>query len=248
MRHVFAGLTVLALAACGPSIPESGTPDMGSGVGFEDYDSYEARQARRDAALAGTGAVPPEEAMGDESIPGGEGSGNGSVAEDTLAALDATDRERAEANSGEVPLEADPSNPAPAVTNSVGISQENDFDAVGAQRSIESDKARIEANRAQYEVIQPKALPARSGSSEPNIVAYALETKHPVGTQLHRRLNIGSGNRYARNCAQYPSPDKAQEAFLSSGGPSRDRKGLDPDGDGYACGWDPTPFRQAVGG
>ena len=38
----------------------------------------------------------------------------------------------------------------------------------------------------------------------------------------------------------------AQEAFLKAGGPERDRYGLDPDGDGFACRWDPTPFRAAI--
>ena len=42
------------------------------------------------------------------------------------------------------------------------------------------------------------------------------------------------------------APTPAQQAFLEAGGPERDRKGLDPDGDGYACAWDPTPFRAAV--
>ena len=46
-------------------------------------------------------------------------------------------------------------------------------------------------------------------------------------------------------CARYPSPEAAQQAFLSSGGPKRDPKNLDPDGDGFACYWDPTPFQQA---
>lgn len=50
-----------------------------------------------------------------------------------------------------------------------------------------------------------------------------------------------------RNCAGYASPDQAQIDFLANGGPQRDRKGLDPDGDGFACGWDPSPFRSAVG-
>lgn len=50
----------------------------------------------------------------------------------------------------------------------------------------------------------------------------------------------------AAACAKFSSPDLAQEAFLSAGGPDRDRKGLDPDGDGYACSWDPRPFRTAL--
>ena len=47
-------------------------------------------------------------------------------------------------------------------------------------------------------------------------------------------------------CGKFASPDLAQMDFLQSGGPERDRKGLDPDGDGFACAWDPTPFRLAT--
>jgi hypothetical protein len=49
-----------------------------------------------------------------------------------------------------------------------------------------------------------------------------------------------------RNCAQFRSHDEAQEAFLAAGGPERDRLNIDPDGDGYACGWDPAPIRAAA--
>ena len=42
------------------------------------------------------------------------------------------------------------------------------------------------------------------------------------------------------------SSDLAQKAFLSRGGPERDILLLDPDGDGFACKWDPRPFRLAV--
>ena len=122
------------------------------------------------------------------------------------------------------------------------ISDEQDFDAVAARETIESDAERIARNRAQYTVIQPGALPVRPGESGPNIVEYALATNHPPGVQLYRR----SGLRFTDPlvaCARYGSPDRAQEAFLAAGGPERDRRGLDPDGDGYACGWDPRPFR-----
>ncbi len=46
-----------------------------------------------------------------------------------------------------------------------------------------------------------------------------------------------------RACARYDSQDLAQAEFLASGGPRMDRRGVDPDGDGFACGWDPAPFR-----
>ena len=126
-------------------------------------------------------------------------------------------------------------------SNQPGISDEQDFQAVAQRETIESDKARIERNRSQYQVVQPGALPTRSGAAGPNIVDYALATSHPVGTQLYRRSTLGGGG--GARCGGYASPDLAQEAFLSRGGPERDRLGLDPDGDGYACGWDPSPFR-----
>lgn len=98
--------------------------------------------------------------------------------------------------------------------------------------------------------VQPAAapLPAAAPPAVPsgsNIVAYALATSHPVGQTLYRRTNILGASRFERNCAEYPSDGLAQEAFLSRGGPERDPLGLDPDGDGYACRWDPTPFRNA---
>ena len=120
------------------------------------------------------------------------------------------------------------------------VSDEQDFDAVSARETIESDKARIERNRAHYQVDQPGALPQRAGDTGPNIVEFALSTSHPKGTQMYKRSSL-SLTKPGAACNKYPSPDLAQQAFLESGGPVKDRKGLDPDGDGYACAWDPTP-------
>ena len=100
--------------------------------------------------------------------------------------------------------------------------------------------------RQQYEVAAVEALPGRTDSG-PNIVQYALSTNHPVGTQVYRRIGLNKESKFLRNCAQYPSPDMAQIDFLEKGGPDRDKLGLDPDGDGYACGWDPAPFRKVKG-
>lgn len=94
-------------------------------------------------------------------------------------------------------------------------------------------------------VIPVAPLPERTSSGAPNIVQFALTTSHPVGTPMYDRgsLQLSSPERA---CAKYGSSDLAQEAFLEAGGPEKDRKGLDPDGDGYACSWDPTPFRAAL--
>ncbi len=164
------------------------------------------------------------------------------IASEATAALAA-----ASANSGEQPLHASPSNPAPQVFSNPGISDENDFAAVDGRRSIEADAARRAQNKANYTVIQPTAVPARSGDTGPNIVAYALETKHPLGTKMYSRLKIGGAARYEKACAKFGSDEAAQRAFLEKGGPKTDRLGVDPDGDGYACQWDPSPFRVATG-
>jgi hypothetical protein len=126
-----------------------------------------------------------------------------------------------------------------------GISDEQDFNAVSQRETIESDAQRIARNRAQYVVVEPTALPERTGDTGPNIVEYAISTRNQVGEQVYRRSSVRLGS-YEAACRRYKSPDLAQEAFLKSGGPNRDPKGLDPDGDGFACAWDPRPFRTAL--
>jgi hypothetical protein len=234
----------ILLGACTPT-----TVDQGSGVGFQDYNSYV-----RGAAPAPAGApvtIPP---------PGGSF--------DPAAAAAAIDRAEGVAPpagatvttlppAGTAPV-ADsgirPRGGAPAgikeesgevVHNNTGISDEQDFAAVSARETIESDKERIERNRSEYVVVQPKDLPQRPGDTGPNIVEFALATNHAPGVQMYKRSGLGIRDVNAA-CAKFPSPDQAQQDFLAKGGPERDRMGVDPDGDGFACSWDPRPFRTAL--
>lgn len=163
------------------------------------------------------------------------------IANETEAALAA-----AAQNSGVAPVQASPSNPPPQVLNNPSISDEQDFSAVSSRQSIESDAERIARNREQYQVVAATAVPQRAGTAQPNIVSYALNTNNPRGTKLYSRAGFNLEAKSKRNCAAYASADQAQIEFLSQGGPERDRKSLDPDGDGYACNWDPAPFRRAV--
>ncbi len=262
MRLLLCAVGLTAVAACAPRVPDSA-----AGVGFGDYGSYQAEKEARAAELAGT-AVPGPDAVSQEPLDAtGDAFGQSQEAtpEQSQADRTAMDPEAAEAaevaaearatleetaqDSGVEPVQASPSNPPPeTVTTPGGISAENDFEAVGEERSIEADARLIERNRERYQVIEPEALPPRPGGGGPNIVAYALQSQHPPGTQLYTRIGFNKQARFERNCAKYPSADKAQEDFLKQGGPQRDRLGLDPDGDGYACGWDPRPFRRAVQG
>jgi len=254
MRLSITTAALLALAACGTSIPQD-APDAGSGAGFSEYDAY---QARRDAELAGR-ALPAPDAV--SSMPldatsegGGQGAGQSGggdaydIAAQTRAAL-GTDGSVQSSDMGEPMIQPAEgySTPVPQTANSAGISVENSFDAVSGSRSIEDDAALVAAQRSQYEVAEVKALPSRSGGEGPNIVAYALASTHAPGTKMYRRMGLNSQAKSERNCAAYPGPDMAQIDFLTKGGPERDRMSLDPDGDGYACGWDPRPFRKAEG-
>ena len=154
----------------------------------------------------------------------------------TISAPPVAQTPEAIAQAGEPEAPVDPNNP--------NISDEQDFDAVANRQSIESDAERLRRQAEAYEVIQPTALPSRGGAGGPNIVAFALSTRNGLGEKIYRRSALTTQARYQRNCAKYASADLAQEAFLRSGGPDRDRLGIDPDGDGFACAWDPRPFRR----
>jgi len=140
-------------------------------------------------------------------------------------------------------MSAVPADPAdPAATGHTGISDEQDFGAVASRETIESDKARIEQNRAQYQQIQPTALPERTETAAPSLISYALNAPNRLGQPYYKRGGLALSNS-ERACGRYDSPEAAQLAFLKAGGPEKDRKNLDPDGDGFACTWDPTPFQ-----
>ncbi len=226
-------------------------------MGFGDYDEYLAERARREAALqqginpglvisgespdgqpapiiaARPVAVPQPELVPDMTpIPEPEPG-----PEPVVAAPEPTPEPQAETSAT---AEATAPNPG---SDNPDISDEQNFEAVSSRESIESDRERLARNRELYIVIEPTELPRRPGTNVPNIVAYALATTNNVGQPLYQRGPFTNASVSARNCARFVSPDLAQEAFLASGGPKRDKRRLDPDGDGFACAWDPASFR-----
>lgn len=223
LKPLLAASAALLLAACAP--PYSGVPAPEVGAAERDA-------ARRDAMLAGAAPLAPSEAQ--------------AIAAETRAALD---------RSGDGPFDPiaapGPVTPVEIATlnldrDNPSISQEQDFEAVSAERGIEADAERIRLAREQRQEIAPTPL-ERPDDIGPNIFAYALETARPVGsTGAYGRGLRASAERAQGKCAGYSSPDLAQEAFLEAGGPERDRLGLDPDGDGNACGWDPSVVRDAI--
>lgn len=137
----------------------------------------------------------------------------------------------------------DPSATTPATA---AMSDEQDFQAVTARETIESDKARLEANKAQYQEIAPTALPERpSDDAASPVIAYVASTQNRLGQPNYTRRTV-SEESHQKACQRYATAAAAMEAFLKSGGPERDPKKLDPDGDGFACDFDPRPFHKAV--
>jgi hypothetical protein len=247
MRVFAMCLGVLGVSACAPEVPDSG-------VGFGDYNAY---YAQREAQLNGT--VPPGPPPVTGFDPARVGAAINAAEQGTGAPLNGTqpmplDSTTGALIGGNAALAADrPRGNAPAgivettseMAGAGGISDEQDFNAVSARETIESDAQRIARNKSQYQVIQPTALPTREDDTGPNIVQFAVSTTNGVGEQVYSRSAIHLGSA-ASACRRYQSPDLAQEAFLKAGGPERDPKGLDPDGDGFACAWDPLPFRTAL--
>ena len=246
IRMIAAVAAIGALAACAAPVPDS---NPNSGVGFRSFDDYSAERAARDRALEAR-ALAEAEAM----APAAE---EVVIAQDTLGVLEATapsQNTQVVTNSASTFTDgtAQASDPgAPLVgtvllTGNPQISDEQNFDAVAARETIESDRDRLARQRATMQITQPEAVPDRpSGSTGPNIVAYALATTNRVGEARFQREGRFNQDRYNRACTRYGWTDQAQAEFLASGGPERDRRGLDPDGDGFACRWDPTPFRNA---
>jgi hypothetical protein len=95
--------------------------------------------------------------------------------------------------------------------------------------------------RAQLVVVQPGPLPPQVEGV--NIALYAQQTSNAVGERRYDRPVTAQVTGLG-NCGRFRDADAAQRAFLAGGGPERDRYGIDPDGDGFACRWDPTPYRQ----
>ncbi|MEM7074071.1 MAG: hypothetical protein AAF484_03225 [Pseudomonadota bacterium] len=272
MRYILGATAMLGLVACTTQVPNSapGVPDPTRGVGFGDPQTYAEQQALREAELRGS-PLPPAGAISTETSAAGRAASaplsatrvpppsdatyaatgavatpavSDDIARDTAATLAQTSQSPGQA----VVQSGSPGTVPQTVSSTTGISNENSFDAVGSARSINDDAQLLAQNRAQYQVVQPTALPSRSGATQPNVVQYALSTNHAVGTQLYSRTGFNKQAKAQRACGKYASDDLAQADFLAKGGPRKDRLGLDPDGDGFACAWTPSPFRNAVGG
>ncbi len=111
--------------------------------------------------------------------------------------------------------------------------EQQKIDAAIAERELASA-------RDQLVVVQPGPLPSRVDGV--NIALFAKQSSNSVGDSIYPR-SAGARVAGVGNCGRFRDADAAQRAFLAGGGPQQDRYGIDPDGDGFACKWDPAPYR-----
>jgi hypothetical protein len=244
-------LGVFTLAGCRTAAPN----DVAAGVGFQDYQQWQARRAM----LRGEGSVVPQtvrpplppvgaaQPLGPVPAPIPAAPAPTDIARIAAAAIAAAETPQPAPLAAQQPAPLAAPLPAPPIfsPSQGGISDEQDFDAVAERESIESDAERLARMQAERVVVAPTAVPDRPADIGPNPIDYALATTHPVGERRHTRRPITEA-RHQRACLAFRSADLAQEWFLQNGGPSRDRQGLDPDGDGYACDWNPDVYRAAA--
>jgi len=111
--------------------------------------------------------------------------------------------------------------------------EQQKIDAAIAERELA-------AARDQLVVVQPGPLPSHPEGV--NIALFAQQSTNAVGERVYSRT-AGARVTSVGNCGRFRDADAAQRAFLAGGGPERDRYGVDPDGDGFACSWNPAPYR-----
>lgn len=229
-KRVLLGLAAVALAGC-----ESPVPNSAAGVGFGDYQTY-LRQHEADQKGQAVAAAPaaPVASASLTPAPGGGYGANGYGA--TPVTSPAGQMAAASA--------------APPVPGSIGA------EALAALRATAPAATPAASSATAANVgapLDPMAMtaalptapaPVASQSTGPNLAAYALAATNAPGQAVYTRggLKLASSERA---CARFVSPDLAQMDFLRRGGPERDPGNLDPDGDGFACGWDPRPFQTA---
>ena len=247
------GTAAVMLAGCDSSAPYSNVIDTtGRGVGFSDYAQYmraqeELSRIRRNEAAQARNVQAPTNAP-QFSQPTGQPA---SIGQEAVAAVRGTPDQPVQSATQEFPVAQQaagaplsalsPSAPVQTASASTGVSEQQftpqPFGAAQPDRLIERDfvpQVRVSENEM------------TSGTAGPNLFVYALSTQHNVGDQRYTHNHPLRWRRWEGACAQFASQDLAQEAFLAAGGPERDPNHLDPDGDGFACWWDPNPFRQAA--
>ena len=112
-----------------------------------------------------------------------------------------------------------------------------------AQQNIDKEKAAKKLEDARKERIEIEIDNSLNFSDYVNVAKFARDTKNNKGEKVFIRLSFSIYDNW-KECSKFKTKDEAQRKFLKVGGPYKDRFNLDPDGDGFACDWDPEIYRK----
>ena len=115
-----------------------------------------------------------------------------------------------------------------------------------AQQDIEKTQAKESLMEAREKriIILSNSEENLSQNSEVNVAVYARQTTHSIGDRKYTRMKVKS--KKIDPCLRFQTGDDAQRFFLSNSGPVKDFWNLDQDGDGFACKWNPEPYRKIL--
>ena len=111
------------------------------------------------------------------------------------------------------------------------------------QQNIDKKKAANILENARKERIEIQVDNLIDSSNDINVANFARDTKNKKGERVYNRLSFNIYNNW-NECSKFKNNDDAQRQFLKDGGPNKDKFNLDPDGDGFACEWDPDIYRE----
>ena len=111
------------------------------------------------------------------------------------------------------------------------------------QQNIDKEKAAKKLEDARKERIEIEIDNSSNFSDYVNVAKFARDSKNKKGEKIFTRLSFSIYDNW-NECSKFKTKDEAQRKFLKDGGPYKDRFNLDPDGDGFACDWDPEIYRK----
>ena len=111
------------------------------------------------------------------------------------------------------------------------------------QQKFEREEAakrreKLKAGRVVLEASRKEKIATKSV----NLAVFARSVSNKLGEKIYYRNIVSSGDGSA--CKKFHNKNAAQIFFLENGGPKNDFHYIDPDGDGFACNWDPEIYRK----
>ena len=111
------------------------------------------------------------------------------------------------------------------------------------QQNIDKEKAAKKLEEARKERVEVVVDKSKNYTNYVNVASFARNTKNKKGEKVYTRLSFSIYDNW-NECSKFKNKDEAQRKFLKDGGPFNDKFNLDPDGDGFACDWDPDIYRE----